>query len=213
MHCDLHWGEALRNRQYVHSLLSQCFVSCGSTNYTALWVTGYLGDLSAALVVDELKRQAVDRCCCKRPSGLRNWSVCTPPTFTHRTASELITVHRPEHLLPSGGLFQESTILHILDTQRVCSVSLTTDSANLCSPLQEYHRIFLIWHCCVCMFVIVAYLVIFLLSVYPIMVLVFPPSVVTALCYHHFPSIFDSYSMFLLRNLFHARNHGVAKLL
>ena len=25
----------LRNRQYVHSLLSQCFVSCGSTNYTA----------------------------------------------------------------------------------------------------------------------------------------------------------------------------------
>ena len=60
------------------------------------------------------------------------------------------------------------------------------------------------------MFVIVAYLVIFLLSVYPIMVLVFPPSVVTALCYYHFPSIFDSYSMFLLRNLFHARNHGVA---
>ena len=26
----------LRNRQYVHSILSQCFVCCGSTNYTAL---------------------------------------------------------------------------------------------------------------------------------------------------------------------------------
>ena len=132
----------LRNWQYAHSLLSQCFVSCGSTNYTALWVTGYLGDLSAVLVVDELQRQAVDRRCCKRPSRLRNWSVCTPPTFTRRTASELITVHRPKPLLPSSGLFQESSILHILDRQRVCSVSLIADRANLCSLLQEYHRIF-----------------------------------------------------------------------
>ena len=134
----------LRNRQFVHNLLSQCFVSCGSTNCTALRVTGYLGDLSAVLVVDELQRQAVDRRCCKRPSRLRNWIVCTHPTFTGRTASELITVHRPKPLLPSSGLFQESSILHILDTQRVYSVSLTTDSANLCSLLQEYHRIFLI---------------------------------------------------------------------
>ena len=134
----------LRNRQYVHNLLSQCFVSYGSTNYTALWATGYLGDLSAVLVVDELRRQAVDRRCCKRPSRLRNWSVCTHPTFTRRTASELTTVHRPNPLLPSSGFFfQESPILHILDTQRVCSVSLTTDSVNLCSLLQEYHRIFL----------------------------------------------------------------------
>ena len=84
------------------------------------------------LVVDELQRQAVDRRCCKKPSRLRNWSVCTPPTFTRRTASELITVHRPKPLLPSSGLFHESSFLHILDTQRICSVSLTTDSANLC---------------------------------------------------------------------------------
>ena len=142
MYCDLHWGGVLRNRQYVRSLLSQCFVSCGSTNYTASWVTGYLGDLSEVLVVDELQRQAVDRHCCERPSRLRNWSVCTPPTFARRTASELITVHRPKPLLSSTGLFQESSILHILDTQRVCLVSLTTDSANLCSLLQEYHPIF-----------------------------------------------------------------------
>ena len=44
---------------------------------------------------------------------------------------------------PQAALFQESSILHILDIQRVCSVSLTTDSANLRSLLQEYHRIFL----------------------------------------------------------------------
>ena len=113
-----------------------------SINYTALWVTGYFGDLSVVLVVDELQRQAVDKRCCKRPSRLRNWIVCTPPTFTCRTAPERITVHRPKPLLPSSGLFQESSILHILDTQRVCSVSLTTDSANLCHLLQEYHRIF-----------------------------------------------------------------------
>ena len=124
-----------------NSLFSQCFVSWGSTNYTALWVTGYFGDLSAVLVVDELQRQAVDRRCCKRPSRLRSWSVRTPPTFTRRTASELITVHRPKPLLPSTGPFQESSILHILDTQRVYSVSLTTDSADRCSLLQEYHRI------------------------------------------------------------------------
>ena len=73
---------------------------------------------------------------------MRNWSVCTPSTFTRRTASELVTVRRPKPLLPSSGLFQESSILHILDTQRVCSVSLTTDSANFCSLLQEYHRAF-----------------------------------------------------------------------
>ena len=77
-----------------------------------------------------------------RPSRLRNWSVCTTPTFTRRTASELTTVHRPKPLLPSSGLFQESSTLLILDTPRVCSVSLTTDRANLCSLLQEYHRIF-----------------------------------------------------------------------
>ena len=98
-------------KQYVRRLLSQCFVSCGSTNYTALWVTGYLGDLSAVLVVDELHRQAVDRRCFKRPSRLRNWSVCTPPlTFTRRTASAHITDHRPKPLLPSSGLF--STVIH-----------------------------------------------------------------------------------------------------
>ena len=109
MHCDLHWGGVLRNRQCVHSLLIQCFVSCGSTNYTALWVTGYFGDLSAVLVVDELQRQAADRRCCKRPSRLRNWSVCTPPMFPRRTASELITVHRPKPSLPSSGL---SRVIH-----------------------------------------------------------------------------------------------------
>ena len=149
MHCDLHWGRVLRNRQFVHSLLNQRFVSCGSTNYTASWVTGFSGDFSAVLVVNELRWQAVDRRCCKRPSRLRNWSICTHATFTRRTASELITVHCPKPLLPSSGPFQESSILHILDAQRVCSVSLTNDSANLCSLLQEYHRIF--WtHCCRC---------------------------------------------------------------
>ena len=45
--------------------------------------------------------------------------------------------------MPSSGHFQQSSILHIPDSQRVCSVSLTTDSANLYSLLQEYHRIFL----------------------------------------------------------------------
>ena len=74
-------------------------------------------------------------------SLLRNWSVCTHSAFTRRTASEPITAHRPT-LLPSRDLFQESSILHILNTQRVCSVSLTTDSAHICSLLQEYHRIF-----------------------------------------------------------------------
>ena len=132
----------LRKRQYVHIKLSQCFISYDSTNHTALWVTGYLEDLSAVLVVDELQRQAaID--VAVRASRWKNWSVWTPPTFTRRTASELITVHRPKPLLPSSGLFQESSILHIFDTQRVCSVSLTTDSANLCGLLQEYHRILL----------------------------------------------------------------------
>ena len=95
-------------KQYVRRLLSQCFVSCGSTNYTALWVTGYLGDLSAVLVVDELHRQAVDRRCFKRPSRLRNWSVCAHPPFTRRTASAVITVHRRKLLLPSSGLFSRA---------------------------------------------------------------------------------------------------------
>ena len=96
----------LRNRQYVHNLLSQCFVSYGSTNYTALWATGYLGDLSAVLVVDELRRQAVDRRCFKRPSRCLH----PPPTFTRRTASAVITVHRPQPLLPSSGFF--SRVIH-----------------------------------------------------------------------------------------------------
>ena len=30
------------NRQHVRSILSQCFVCCGSTNYTALLLTEYL---------------------------------------------------------------------------------------------------------------------------------------------------------------------------
>ena len=127
----------------VGLLLTGWSVCCGSTSYTALWVTGYFGDLSAILVIDELQRQAVDRRCSKKPSRLRNWSVCTHPTFTCRTSSELITVHRPKPLLPSSGLFQESSILHVLDTQRVCLVGLTTDSANPCRLLQDNHWIFL----------------------------------------------------------------------
>ena len=104
MHCHLHWGGVLRNRQYVHSLLSQCFVSCGSTNHTALWVTGYLGDLSAILVVDKLQRQAVDRRCCKRPSRLRNWSVLHTPhvhlsnriwTYHSSSSQAFIALKRP----------------------------------------------------------------------------------------------------------------------
>ena len=73
---------------------------------------------------------------------MRNWSVCTPSTFTRRTASELTTIPRPKPLLLSSGLFQESSILDILGTLRVCSISLPTDSTNLCSLLQEYHPIF-----------------------------------------------------------------------
>ena len=91
--------------------------------------TGYLGDLSAVLVVDELKRQAVDRRCCERPSRLGNWSVCTPTPLTRRTVSELITVHIILSLCcPQAALFLESSILHILGTQRVCSVILATDA-------------------------------------------------------------------------------------
>ena len=41
---------------------------------------------------------------------MRNWSVRTPPTFTCRTASELITAHRPKPLLPSSGPF--SRVIH-----------------------------------------------------------------------------------------------------
>ena len=96
------------------------YVDCPGVGQVA---RGLRTDRSAILVVDELKRQSADRRCCKRPSRLRNWSVCTPPTFARRTASELITVHRPKPLLSSTGLFQESSILHILDTQRVCSAS------------------------------------------------------------------------------------------
>ena len=71
---------------------------------------------------------------------MRNWSVYTHSAFTCRTASEFVTVHRPKSLLPSSGLFQESSILHILDKQRVCSISVTTDSANICSLLQAQDK-------------------------------------------------------------------------
>ena len=112
MHCDLHWGGVLRNRQCVHSLLIQCFVSCGSTNYTALWVTGYFGDLSAVLVVDELHRQAVDRRCFKRPSRLGNWSVCTPPSRSlvepHLHLSQIIVLSL---YCPQAAIVKESSIL------------------------------------------------------------------------------------------------------
>ena len=43
---------------------------------------------------------------------------------------------------PTSGPVQDSSILHILDTQRVCSVSLTIASANFCSLMREYHRMF-----------------------------------------------------------------------
>ena len=36
--------------------------------------------------------------------------------------------------MPYKRPFQESSVLHILDTQRVCSVGLTTASANLLQP-------------------------------------------------------------------------------
>ena len=55
------------------------------------------------------------------------------PRSLVEASSERITVHRPKPLLPSNGLFQEQSILYIIDTQRTCSVSLTTDSSNLCS--------------------------------------------------------------------------------
>ena len=110
MHCDLGWGGVLRKGQYVHAQLSQCFVSCGSTNCAALWVTGHLGCRSPVHVVDELQRQAVGRRCCKRPSRLSYWSVCAPPTLTRRTACRLITVQRPKPLLPSSGPFWSSIL-------------------------------------------------------------------------------------------------------
>ena len=49
----------------------------------------------------------------------------------------------PSHNCHHAAFCQGLSILDILDTQRVCPVSLTTDSANPCSLLQEYHRIFL----------------------------------------------------------------------
>ena len=136
MHCDLHWGRVLRNRQYVNSLLSQCLVSWGSTNYTALWVTGYLGDLSAALEIDDLQQQAVDRRCCKKPSRLRNWSVCTHPTFTRRTGSELFTVYRPKPCLPSSGLFKS----HPFFTSSTHSVSAQSVQQLTAPILAAYVR-------------------------------------------------------------------------
>ena len=127
----------------VHSLLSQCIVNFGSTNYTALRVTGYSEDPSAVLVVDELQRYVVERRCCKRQSGLRNWRLCTPLLTPHTRIWTRCSSSYPKLLLPTSGPFQEQSTLHILDTQRVCSVGLTTVSANLCSLLREYHRIFL----------------------------------------------------------------------
>ena len=79
------------------------YVDCPGVGQVA---RGLRTDRSAILVVDELKRQSADRRCCKRPSRLRNWSVCTPPTFTRRTESELITVHRPKLYRPQAAFFK-----------------------------------------------------------------------------------------------------------
>ena len=61
----------------------------------------------------------------------------------------------------------------------ICPYTLCAKAANV-----VYSSLipgFLDYHCCVCIFVVVAYPVIFLLSVCSIMVTDFPPSVVTAL--------------------------------
>ena len=122
--------------------MNQYIVSCGSTNCTALWATRYLEDSSAVLVVDELQRSVVEKPCCKTQSAMRNWSVCVPSSLLS-PASELSEVHRIlSFYCPTSGPSQESSIFHILDIHRVCSVGLTTSSANLCSLLREYHRIF-----------------------------------------------------------------------
>ena len=38
----------------MYGLSNECFASCGSTNPTILYVTGYLEDPGAVLLVDEL---------------------------------------------------------------------------------------------------------------------------------------------------------------
>ena len=124
------------------SLLSQCFVSCGSTNYSIGIFWEAFQPFSSLLWSSSCQRQAIDSRCCKRSSRLGNWSVCIHLTFTRRTVSEIVAGHRPKPLLPSSGLFQESAILHTVDTQRFCSVPFTADRANVCSLMQEYHRLF-----------------------------------------------------------------------
>ena len=59
-------------------------------------------------------------------------------------ASDLSAVHRIlSFYCLTSGTFQEYSILHILNTQRLCSVSVTTASGSLCSLLRDYHRVFL----------------------------------------------------------------------
>ena len=80
--------------------MSQCIVNFGSTNYTALRVTGYSEDPSAVLVVDELQRYVVERRCCKRQSGLRNWRLCTPLLTPHTRIWTRCSSSYPKLLLP-----------------------------------------------------------------------------------------------------------------
>ena len=56
----------LSNMHYMRNLSSQCLIICGSTVSTALSVTWYFGDLSVVLVVDGLRRKAVNRRFCVR---------------------------------------------------------------------------------------------------------------------------------------------------
>ena len=61
---------------------------------------GILEDPSAVLVVDDLQRYFVKRRCCKRQSGLRNWSVCKPLLPPHTRIWTLCRLSYLEYLFP-----------------------------------------------------------------------------------------------------------------